>query len=86
MVSTQSAQDRYVTEITVVVTGHAALGNWSAAAISAEPLTFQSTSRNANHYATESACILLLMQVQYSPVVRQPVVSSVNCATPRRSV
>jgi len=44
--SKQSAQDRYVTAITVVSCSsrHASLGNWNAAAMSVEPLTFWATS------------------------------------------
>jgi len=51
MVSKQSAQDRYVTEITVVSCSdrHALLGNWSAGAVSVELTTSRAASRDADH-------------------------------------
>jgi len=54
MVSKQSAQDRYMTGITVVSCSdhHASLGNWSAAAMRVKPLTSRAMSRDSNHWAT----------------------------------
>jgi len=51
MVSEQSAQDCYMTGITVVSCSyrHASQGNWSAAVMSVEPLTSWAMSRDANH-------------------------------------
>jgi len=56
-VSKQSVQERYVTGITAVSCSnrHASLGNWGAPAISVELTTSRAVSRDANHWATESA-------------------------------
>jgi len=57
-VSKQSAEDRYVMEITVVSCSdrHALPGNWkrSKMNMSVEPTTSRAESRDANHWVTES--------------------------------
>jgi len=67
--SKQSAQDRYVTAVTVISCSsrRASLGNWSTGEPSIELTTSRATSRDANHWAIESP----MLSFNFSESIKQ---------------
>jgi len=84
----QSAQDRYVTEITVVSCSnrHASLGNWSAWAMSVELMTWRIAIHNSNHWAAESPTVGCSGPLSNTACLESPKLSTPNRTSIRSAV